>query len=267
MTVQPENRCLFLGSIALEPNRWKKPSGRTPSLRVSEWSPRARAAGFHGWELWEDHYFRAPEAERAALAEAVLPVTVFNTYARPGIDPAERLEAVVEAVRFLGPAVRGIKFNLGKVEEGSFPAQVEAAARWGERFPVGVRLLCECHPGTLLEDPALAAEAFRQWPEERFGAILHPMSPDTTYLDSWFQALGGRIVHLHWQARDADRKVALLKDLPTRLEGVLKSLREKAFTGTHSIEFVKGLGEPGESVPGLFDSAAEDGRTLLAAGV
>lgn len=266
MTVRPEPPFLFLASIALEPNRWKKPSGRVPSLRVSEWSPRARAAGFHGWELWEEHYFGASEVERAALAETVLPVTVFNTYARPGIDSLERLQAVVEAARFLGPGIRGIKFNLGKAEDGPLRLQVEAAARWGELFPKGIRLLCECHPGTLLEDPALAAEAFREWPEERFGAILHPMNSDPDYLDTWFRALGGRILHLHWQARDANRKVVLLKDLRTRLEAVRESLREKAFAGTHSIEFVKGLGEPGESVSGLFEAAADDGRILLAAG-
>ncbi|MFO7724666.1 MAG: hypothetical protein R6V45_03870 [Oceanipulchritudo sp.] len=265
MTTQPESQSLFLASIALEPNRWKKPAERIPSLRVSEWSPRARAAGFHGWELWEDHYFGASERERAALADAALPVRVFNTYARPGIDPAERLEAVVAAVRFLGSGVRGIKFNLGKAEEGPLRSQVEAAARWSEQFPVGVRLLCECHPGTLLEDPRVAAEAFRQWPVERFGAIIHPMNPDPAYLEAWFGELGGRIVHLHWQARDGGRNPVLLKDLPCRLEAVRETLRRRGFVGTHSIEFVKGLGQPGESVPDLFEAAAEDGRTLLAA--
>ena len=59
----------YLASILLEPNRWKP--GRPPSIRVSEWSARAAAAGFDGWELWENHYRLAEPDEQRRLEQGL----------------------------------------------------------------------------------------------------------------------------------------------------------------------------------------------------
>jgi sugar phosphate isomerase/epimerase len=264
MTDQPDTATILLASVALEPNRWKKDELRVPSLRISEWGERAAEAGFDGWELWERHYFLADASERAALTASALPVVHFNTYLRPGLDSLDDWKRVVEAVTALGPQVRGIKFNLGSGERPVFE-QVAAAVDWADYLPENVRMLCECHPGTVLETPDAAREAFRIWPAGRFGAILHPMNRDPGHCDAWFGALEGRIEHLHWQARDAENRVCGLADMRDALSVVENSLRKHAYTGMHAVEFVRGTGQPGESVDGLFEAAIDDLKVLRSA--
>jgi len=261
MTAQPE---IFLGSIALEPNRWKKAEKRIPSLSVPEWSGKAREAGFDGWELWEFHYHLADKAGKAALAVTDPAVKLFNTYQLPGYNAPEFRGEVVPAVESLGESVRGIKFNLGK-DDVPFAKQVDEALRWSDALPDHVRMLCECHPGTVLETPEAAARAFERWPKDRFAAILHPMRDDPEHIPGWFDALEGRIAHLHWQARGEDKKICPLGEQGELLESVTRSLKRAGFSGTQSIEFVHGLGKPWESVDRLFASAVEDLRTLRAA--
>jgi sugar phosphate isomerase/epimerase len=264
MTDRPE-QSLYLGSIALEPNRWKPRPKRQPSLNVSDWAEAARTAGFEGWELWEDHYFLADGSERDRLAGMPLPVRIFNSYVLPGIDPDADLERVAEAIRFLGPTVRGMKFNLGKTEDAAPQRQIDAAREWARLLPETVRLYCECHPGTMLETPEAAAMAFKQWPESRFAAIVHPMNAAENHLQSWFGALGQRIEHLHWQARNAERRICLLADLPETFAATIRFLKEQRYAGSHTVEFVKGLGESDESVERLFASARLDAATLARA--
>lgn len=263
MTDRPDTPPVFLASVALEPNRWKSRGERIPSLKVSEWSPRAAEAGFAGWELWEDHFFKAGGGERKALADSPLPVRVFNTYLRPGIDADADWERVVEAVRFLGPRVGGVKFNLGK-EDVPADRQASAAREWAARLPEGVRMLCECHGGTVLETPSAAAAAFGSWPEDRFAAILHPLGGDPGKADSWFEALGGRIRHLHWQARVPGKGIRPLAEVEARLDVVKMSLRKRGFSGTQTIEFVEGTGKPGETPERSFAAAVADLVTLQA---
>lgn len=254
----------YLASVALERNRWKKPPERVPSLTLSHWSERLQAAGFAGWELWEPHYFLAGPAERRALEQSPVPIGIFNTYLRPGLDSLDDWERVVEAVDRLGGQVCGIKFNLGPplipLEQ-----QAEAALEWAQRLPSAVRMLCECHGGTVLEQPATAGAVFNGWPEDRFAAILHPLHADPEHLDRWFSALRGRIAHLHWQARDGEHRFCSLSAQRPLLIRTLGGLAAAGFCGTQSIEFVKGTGRPGESAEGLFDSAAADLQTLLRA--
>jgi sugar phosphate isomerase/epimerase len=264
MTDQPDIPETFIASIALEPNRWKKDPDKVPSLRVSEWSQRAREAGFTGWELWEHHFLRADASERHALARSALPVRIFNTYLLPGINTDADWQGVVDAIHLLGDQVRAVKFNLGK---DTLPEadQLRAALHWAARLPEHVTLLCECHPGTLLETPAAAAAAFAVWPAPRFQAILHPLGGGPNRCEGWFAALGRRIRHLHWQARDADNRMCALDADPPRLEAAIQVLRANGFSGTQSVEFVQGTGRPGESVPTLFDAAVANLRHLRAA--
>lgn len=262
MTAQPESSGIFLASIALEPNRWRREPEKIPSLRVSEWSERAARSGFAGWELWEHHYLKAGEKERKALAASSLPVRIFNTYRIPGIDPHEDWLRVAEAVRHMGDRMRAIKFNLGKADV-PVERQIEAALAWAESLPEDVRMLCECHPGTVLEDPSAAARAFNVWPADRFGAILHPMNRDPGHCERWLEALGSRIGHLHWQARNEENRICSLLDKRDQVARAVHLLAGKGFIGTQSIEFVEGTGRPGESPETLFAAAQRDLRTLL----
>lgn len=265
MTAQPEKDIIFLASICLEPNRWKKDPEKQPSLSVSEWSAAAANAGFDGWELWEPHYFRAGDGEPENLARSSLPVRIFNSYLIAGSDPDSDWERVVRAIRVLGPQVRSIKFNLGKAGK-PWEEQADAALRWAEKLPPEVRMLCECHPGTVIEEPQAAAAAFARWPEDRFGAIVHPFADDPAHIRRWFDALGDRIEHLHWQSRDADQRVCALDAKGEVFNVVVEALHEAGFRGTQSVEFVEGTGQPGESVEGLFAAAVRDLKTLRSHG-
>ncbi len=273
MTSPPETsapflRDIYLASVALEPNRWKSGDKRRPSLRLDDFSAAAAQAGFTGWELWEDHLFLNPDGELASLTQTGLPVRVFNTYAIPGVSAPERMDAVAEAIAGLGPSVCGVKFNLGSAKDADADpgAQTEAALRWAERLPDHVRLLCECHPGTVIEEPAAAARAFAAWPGERFGAIVHPFGQPPGRLGEWFDALGDRIEHLHIQARNVRREWSPLAEMESTLREALAELSARGFLGTAALEFVHGLGRPGESPETLFKQARADIAALRKCG-
>ncbi len=54
-----------------EPNRWNSPE---PTVRVSEWLDRFRAAGFDGIDLMQRHALGQPEEELEKLERATPPV-------------------------------------------------------------------------------------------------------------------------------------------------------------------------------------------------
>ncbi len=259
---------IYLASVALEPNRWKSGEKRRPSLRLDEFSAAAAGAGFTGWELWEDHLYLHPGDELASLKQTALPVRVFNTYTIPGVSPPDRMDAVAEAVNALAATLRGVKFNLGSAKDAAADvgAQIEAALHWAERLPPHVRLLCECHPGTVIEEPAAAARAFAAWPRERFGAIVHTFGQPPARLGEWFDALGERIEHLHVQARNDQRQWTPLAGMEPTLRAVLADLRGRSFRGTAALEFVYGIGQPGESPETLFTQARADLAVLRKSG-
>lgn len=254
---------LLLGTVALEPRRWKKDPERFPSFAVSEMSEAAAAAGFNGWELWERHYTHASEEEKKALQNDLCPIVGLNTYWCPGHGSIEEGEQVSETIEALRSTLRLVKFNLGPVD-GPVPVekQIEAAARWAETLPEGVRLLCECHPRTVLETPAAARAAFAEWPAERFGAIVHPLGPAQKELSGWFEALGNRITHLHWQSKGQDKVMRPLAELEEEIRTTAKILAEHHFAGTAALEFVAGMNKPGETPERLFAQAVEDLKTL-----
>lgn len=252
---------IYLGSVALEPNRWRRGDERQPSFPVSAFSERAQAAGFTGWELWEDHFFKADLAERAALAQSPLPVRIFNTYAIPGVDSPARFAEVNAAIAALGPQVHGVKFNLGP-HDGDLQAQIAATIAWAHALPSGVRLLCECHPGTLLEIHENALKAFDAWQAIGVGRILHPLGANGDAFDDAFSLPGAPVCHLHWQSRDADNRMAAMDYDPERLHDAVRQLRAQHFNGTHAIEFVEGTGAQGATPALHFDAAIGALNTL-----
>jgi sugar phosphate isomerase/epimerase len=244
---------VYMASILLERNRW---TSRIPSYRVSDWIDRFRAAGFDGVELWENHAMKAGEEERAAIRDFGFPVAVFNSYAGLG-DSAEEQEHRREAARLIryfdAPAV---KFNVGKQPE-QLSGELERLREWAALLPERCRLLCECHPGTSLETPEAAAEAFATLPKERFAAIVHaPVTP--AKLQAWFDALGERIAHVHLQARDQDKRLVRLDSHPEQVRANAEVLRRNGFAGSFSVEFTAGVRAPGEQIDELFRNATDD---------
>lgn len=251
---------IYLATVALEKNRW---ASKVPSLRVSEWIPRIREAGFDGIELWENHAEAVAEGERHALKS--IPVKIFNSYCDFTDAGGEGRARAVLSSGFFGCG--GMKWNVGN-EIARRDEYLRNAAAMVAKLPRGFRFCCECHPGTILETPVQAKRFLDELAHrtEEFGvaikAIVHPISGPVD-LAEWFDALGDRIDHAHLQARSAENKVVALKDDEARVLKRLSFMKTRGYRGTWSIEFVEGTGKPGENVEGLFRQACED-RALLA---
>ena len=239
---------VYLGTVLLEANRWDK--DRTPTYRVSEWLERIAAAGFDGIELWENHAILTDSAERDALRSSQLPVAVFNSYVPldTGGENARR-----EVARLVCELKAGaVKFNVSNSPE-TLESELRTAREWAAFMP-GVDLLCECHPGTALEDPVVAARALADYPE--IAVIVHPFScPD---LAAWFTHLGPRIRHAHVQVVDTEWRRWCLRDQSALVIEPLAILRGAGYDGSFTIEFTAGVGVAPEDRDALFAAACDD---------
>lgn len=242
-------RRVYLGTVCLERNRW---GSRQPSFRASEWIPRFMADGFDGVELWENHFLAADPEEQERLAASPLPVAVYSTYAAFEATHAATREAAAAAVVRLRAGA--VKYNLG-----SDPSRTDEYRRsllaWAAGLPPFCRLLCECHPGTVLDRPETAAAFLADLDPERFGGIAH-MSGDPRPFESWFTILGARVMHVHVQFREP----ALDPATPAGREkwrACFSVLRAYAFAGDLTIEFTRGIGK-GEDIETLYANARRD---------
>ncbi len=234
--------------MLLESNRWA--GARTPTYRVGEWIGRIAAAGFDGIELWENHFAMADAAERAALRAAQLPVTILSSYAPMGEGGEAVRGEIAGFARELG--VKAVKFNAGSRRE-ALERELRTAMDWAASMP-GVSLLCECHPGTALEDPKTAGAALAGFPE--IGVIVHPFScPD---LAAWLHYFGPRVRHAHVQAVDAQGRRWRLRDQAELAGDRLALMRDGGFAGAFTIEFTAGVGAAPEDRDALFASACDD---------
>lgn len=247
------NTPILLGSILLEPNRWT--ADKAPSLRVSDWAERAREAGFDGIELWENHYLRADATERARLQASPCPVLIFNSYA--AFEPDDRVgrERAREAAGDLGAT--GVKFNLG-ADPAQTPYYLETIAFWAQAFPPSARLLCECHPGTVLETPEAAAKAFAAWTDARLQAIVHPFNAKSDALQMWLAALGNRITHAHVQTRTDNNQIVRLDRRAREVRSALALLKDHGFDGSFTVEFTEGTRTANDRPDVLWENAVAD---------
>jgi sugar phosphate isomerase/epimerase len=242
-----------MASILLESNRW---TSRVPSYNVSDWIARFREAGFDGIELWENHALQASDEELRRIRESGFPVTVFNSYVSFGgnAEEQEHRSLAARLIQFFdAPAV---KFNVGK-NPLELSGELERLKEWAAMLPMNCRLLCECHPGTSLEAPEASAKALAALPAERYAAIVHaPAEP--AKLQAWFDALGGRIEHVHLQARGDDKRLLRLDSDGQQMQANIGVLRSNGFAGSFSIEFTEGVRAPVESTDEMFRNAVAD---------
>ncbi len=240
---------MYLGTVVLEAERWRKRD--EPSwFPDAKWCLRFAEAGFTGLELWENHWSKATPAVRQALIESPCPVRVFNWYGFPGNREEE--SRLLVALAAFGETVRGVKFNLAQ-DEALARVQAEAVPGLLKRMPETVDLWCECHAGTAVEAPEVAARFFAAWPE-RVGVIVHPFAQP--HLDTWWDLLGSRIVHLHLQARTEGVWRQPVPGLPEVDEGAAR-LVARGFTGSATVEFVAGMGNDEEGPEIWFERAVE----------
>ncbi len=248
--MQSEPGHIYLGTVAIEPNRWglAEPGGH-PLVRVSEWLPMIEQAGFDGLELWERHARSVPDEELEALVTSDLPIRILGCY-DSWDDPDDSARAETAAwIERVG--ARGVKFNVGS-DPDCIGDYTERLRRFEEMVPAGVRLLCECHFGTVAEDPALARAMFDTVAgTDRLGAIvhLHPM-----IRDEWsgpLGELGPRVRHVHVQLAEVPPTTGVA-ELSEMLRPDVEAIRAVCPETTWTIEFSHGLWGFGR------DDAADD---------
>lgn len=238
---------IYLGSVALEINRWAP--GKIPTYRVSDFLSRITADGFDGIELWANHYLLADETEQKRL-RGCGQVAVFNSYVSFDSGLTEDLTTNAAAINALVP--KAVKFNLGQRETTA--VQTETLLRFADLLKPGVRLLCECHANTLMEVPETAAEVFSRL-DERFGAIIHLTSTYENAL-SCFQCYGSRICHIH-AANYQKTAFAPLEQASAHILRNYSLMRSMGFDGTVTLEFT-----PGDSAETMYRNAIGDLRWL-----
>lgn len=231
---------IYLSTVAMEKNRW---STHQPSYEVSAFLPRLLHDGFRGIELWENHLFLASEAEQQRLYASSVPM-IFNTYVPFGQGLLPRHEAVAEAVHRLN--AHAIKFNL-EACDAPLAQQLDTLRQFAALLPPEVTLLCECHPGTPLEEPADAQAILARLDSARFGAIVHlaPVKGDNARR---FTCYGPHICHLHTQLRKpgSDARTRL-DDQPGVARDHLRALKAWGFEGSASVEFTLDGATPEET--------------------
>ncbi|MCX6970690.1 MAG: hypothetical protein NTV93_11165 [Verrucomicrobia bacterium] len=258
---------IFLGSILLEKNRWPDtPSTKfslgtklslcracPPTVKMSQWSARARADGFDGVELWENHALLADDEEFDLLCRMATPTAVYSSYF--GLDDQDAVwrEVAAGAVKRLG--ARAVKYNFG-----SDPMRRDVCLRnlrdWVALLDADVRILCECHKGNIGGDlPEMAAELLAELGDDRYQATIH-LDSELPELELWFKHLGSRIRHVH-AGRHTEKGRAFLADR-------IRLLRSFGFAGSFSVEFTKGIewGKASPDVDLLYQHALDD-MTML----
>lgn len=242
---------IHLGTIAIEPARWAW-LGDDPAtpIAVSPWLDRIRDAGFDGIELWEPHVRQAEPGEVAAVFDHPLPVAVFNTYV--GFDDPDDTgrEATAEWIRRSGAGKA--KWNTGaERHDGARGAYRGRLERFAAMIPA-VELVCECHDGSAMDDPAFAAHVLAGGSS----ALFHTHD-DLDLIRAKFAAYGDRITHVH--VNHLFTGCPKLADIRDELAEKVGVARELGFDGTWTLEFVHGTGDPAHDRPEpLFAQAVED---------
>ena len=236
---------VFLGTVALEINRW---GSRVPSFKVSDYLERIKNAGFDGIELWENH---AAGDEPEKIKASGFPVSVFNTYAGFGDEDAPAREAAANTANFLNSGA--VKYNVGE-DASRLNEYKRNVSGFADMLPRS-DLLCECHAGTVLEHISASVEFFSGMPTN-FGIITHPFGPRAA-LQNTFEAHGARLKLIHSQFMK-DRARVRLDRAPDFIRDCFAVMREHGFAGDFTIEFTELTGAPGENIEALFENAVAD---------
>ena len=243
------HNAIYLATVCLERNRWGR---RVPSFRVSDWLARVAADGFDGIELWENHFLLAEADEQARLATARAAVPILNSYVGFADAEAAARTRVAEASVTLNASA--VKYNLGP-EEGRLEEYGRNLHTWAQQLPLSCRLLCECHPGTVLERLEAAVAFLAPLDPARFGVIVH-IAGDAAQVEQSFAAFGTRIQHLHLQMRNPETDPTVAANRQP-FDACFEVVKRHGFHGSTTIEFTRGIGR-NEEIETLYANACVD---------
>ena len=171
---------------------------------------------------------------------------------------ADARQHAAEMIGLFGSA--GVKFNVGK-DPTLRETYLNNLRAWREQVPQTCTLLCECHPGTIVEDPDAARAFFDDLSVDGWEIIVHCFIPEMDVLKQWFDLFGPKVTHAHTQLRDENSNVHLLHDYPKRAQTALDLMAEYKFSGSITVEFSKGTREPGRKHGRPLDSSK--GRPIV----
>ncbi len=250
------NPKIYAGTVLFEKNRWEDGPDNNPSFPVSAWLDRLQQAGFDGVELWEKHATMCDEAELSAMLSSEFPIRIFNSYiSLTDDDPAKasRTKAAELTAQF---GAWGVKFNVGR-DGDCRDEYMRNLADWRTQFASDVTLLCECHPGTIIEEPAAAKAFFDEIGIDGFGVIVHAFGrPDT--LAEWCDLFGPAVRHVHAAVQNDKKKFTYLNHDSASAEKAVDILRRAGFDGTYTVEFTDGVAAPDETPEMLLANASGD---------
>lgn len=240
---------IYLATVGIEKFRWAKP--RRSSVDIEAYIPRIAEAGFDGIELWEFHATGLSDDElkrtRALAEDANCPVAILSTYVEtvPTGENIAHRRRLNDIARALG--AEAYKYNI------SGPSR-EDAVRFVKDWAgeTDVAFLCECHGGTLVEDPEVASDVIRELGSERFGAILHTLAAEDDEFERDLALKKDLFRHVHVQnaAKQGERTRERIRERVDRL-------KEMGLGLTWSIEFSSPVYE-GADNDTCFRAAVED---------
>jgi len=241
---------IYLGTIALEKNRW---SSRIPSFLVSKWVPKIKAAGFDGLELWENHVIVSPD-EAETLKESGFPVAIYNHYGTfsNSLDDVDMRKRAVKWINFMG--VGAVKFNVG-----NDPALLNQYRNNVQRMADAIDgvMLCECHANTLLEFNDDIVAFFKDLCPKKFQLMVHPFI-EPNLLDEKFEMFGSRLTHIHSQLTSDSGERICLDRWPERVNACFDVMKKHGFAGNFTVEFTELTATPGENIDDLFANTVRD---------
>ncbi len=210
--------------------------------------------GFSGIELWENHILKAEDQkkEMELIKKAKIPVAIYNTYTGFSDEEAEKRKKAAEIINYFGSD--GVKYNLGKNDD-LLDVYLENLQNWADSLPEKCRLLCECHGGTVLEDPETAGQVLGEL-DDKFQAIVHCCG-DSEKLVKWFDNLGEKITHAHVSLKANGKGVRLSSNPGLILEN-LYIMKTAGFKGTFTLEFTEGLRSEKENIEDSYQAALDD---------
>lgn len=241
---------IYIGTVCLEPTRWGK---RQPSFAVSDWLPRFAKDGYDGIELWSYHYTRADRTEQQRLIDEASPIAVYNTYAKFSNDAREQRDWEADIITKL--QALAVKFNVGN-DSSELMDYKHNLLEWAENLPDSCMLLCECHPGTMLETPDAAYAFHADLDPARFGIIVHVGNTSSEELNRWLDTFGSRVQHIHVQFRGPETDPDNPENRPV-LDRHFELVRKHGFQGSVTTEFTRGIGK-NEDIETIYSNACRD---------
>ena len=245
-----------IGTVLLEKNRWA--AGQTPSFKVSDWVPAFAKAGFHAIDLWANHALKADKEEIERLKSSQLPISVLNSYVAFDDGCEDAQDMITQMAISLN--AQSIKYNVGHsvADKDTYLKNLRA---WRERTPRNIRLICECHPGTIIEEPAAARAFFDTAQLENHAIIIHPFNISADRLHEWCFLFPEdiRLSHLQMRAqRDSESEIQTFDSNAKLVREAVQLLTKHGYSGDFTFEFTGGIRSEHESPETLFNNALKD---------